>query len=503
MIKRCWVVLCLVVTLSSLAYGSAQAPDVIIYNGAHCKLLSTPLESYWNDSHPKPEFGIYRREGITLGPSTGNWRGYQATWEILGDVLYLIGIDSISEIGLNEVFPQNDGRVRATWYNGTLRIPKGEMLVYVHFGYAQIYSEEIFLTAEEGKIVGSEIINHRRGADSKTENLLPLILDEAKKGSPEAEWWIGRSYYYGRVLPKNDSEATNWYAKAAGRDHVRAQIDLADMYASGLVVKQDYETAAQWYRRAADRGDSWAQFELGRCYDYGRGLEQNYAEAAKWYRAAAMQGLDWAQVNLGLLYNTGKGVAKDRKEAAKWFLMAAERGNAIGQATIGFYTILGWGVERDYDLGEKWIKMAVDQGNSRAKELSEEICHDILFLNRDKEKGLQWCIQKANSGDRAAQYHVGVFCYGNGDHVQGKRWLNESAKNGYEPASAKLEEWKHREREKLKATIIDIASVIGLLVVLAIPPLGIWWLLLQRRRRKRAAACTNVPAGDHVVENRE
>ena len=79
-----------------------------------------------------------------------------------------------------------------------------------------------------------------------------------------------------------------------------AQFNLGIMYKKGQGVAQNNTEALQWYRKAADQGHSNAQFSLGVIYHQGRGVQQNYTEALRWLLKAADQGHTNAQFNLGI-----------------------------------------------------------------------------------------------------------------------------------------------------------------------------------------------------------
>jgi len=75
------------ILITSNVFGTAQIPDILIYNNDTISLYSNPLESFYNEKNPRPKnFGI---DGCW---STACWRGYQATWQIIDKKLYLIEI---------------------------------------------------------------------------------------------------------------------------------------------------------------------------------------------------------------------------------------------------------------------------------------------------------------------------------------------------------------------------------------------------------------------------
>jgi len=116
---------------------------------------------------------------------------------------------------------------------------------------------------------------------------LPL----AQQGNPRAENWLGVLYHNGQGVAQDDRTAVAWYRRAAERDDVVAQFNLAAEYVEGTGVPQDDAEAAKWFGRAASRGYPPAERELGTMYHEGRGgLERSAAEAVKWWRAAANAG---------------------------------------------------------------------------------------------------------------------------------------------------------------------------------------------------------------------
>ena len=50
------------------------------------------------------------------------------------------------------LFPDYPDRVFAHWYSGTIRIPQGKLLNYVHMGYGSTYERDLFLEIEKGVI---------------------------------------------------------------------------------------------------------------------------------------------------------------------------------------------------------------------------------------------------------------------------------------------------------------------------------------------------------------
>ena len=55
------------------------------------------------------------------------------------------------------MFPGFPDRVFAHWYSGTVRIPQGKQLEYVHMGYASKFERDLFLDIERGVVVSTRV----------------------------------------------------------------------------------------------------------------------------------------------------------------------------------------------------------------------------------------------------------------------------------------------------------------------------------------------------------
>jgi TPR repeat protein len=117
------------------------------------------------------------------------------------------------------------------------------------------------------------------------------ILERAEQGNAQAEYLLGRRYYFG------DGET------------------------------QDREKAVQWHTKAADKGNATAQYVLGLLYSTGDGVHQDKEKAVEWISRSAGQGLAEAQFALGMMYWTGEDVPQDTQKAAKLISEAAAQGN--------------------------------------------------------------------------------------------------------------------------------------------------------------------------------
>jgi hypothetical protein len=140
--------------------ATAQQPDILFYNGKKYSLYTNPLEVYFK-KYP------YKRPKTSI-ISTGNWRGYIATFEIIDSTLFLRDIEVKEDDGKNglrtrsamdEVFP-GQRAVALEWFNGLLTLPYGQLLKYVHIGYSSAYESYTILEIRLGNLTKAKDFKH-------------------------------------------------------------------------------------------------------------------------------------------------------------------------------------------------------------------------------------------------------------------------------------------------------------------------------------------------------
>ena len=140
---------------------TAQIAEKLRYQGDDVAMGTNPLSDYFAMGGTSPRFE---------SNCTALWRGYVGSWEIVDDRLYLIGLNGTLEDGteasLATIFPGFPDRVFAHWYSGTIRLPQGKQLEYVHMGYGSTFERDLFLDIERGVIVATRV-RHNGTAESE------------------------------------------------------------------------------------------------------------------------------------------------------------------------------------------------------------------------------------------------------------------------------------------------------------------------------------------------
>lgn len=141
---------------------TAQFAEKLHYQGEDVAMLTNPLSQYFALGGSRPPISAN---------CTALWRGYVGSWEFISNRLYLVGLTGELEGGeaatLASVFPDYPNRVFAHWYSGTIRIPRGKLLRYVHMGYGSTYEADLLLDVERGVIVKSQLCSNEPPEDEE------------------------------------------------------------------------------------------------------------------------------------------------------------------------------------------------------------------------------------------------------------------------------------------------------------------------------------------------
>lgn len=149
---------------------TAQVPERIVIDGQDQSLFDCPLSDWFELSETRSPF---------KGRSTALWRGYVGRWALEGGRLYLVGLKGSStdgsELGLDALFP-GWPRVFAHWYTGTLRVPQGRLLNYVHGGFASRYERDLMIDVRRGVVTGTREIRNGEASPDATEDKGPAAF---------------------------------------------------------------------------------------------------------------------------------------------------------------------------------------------------------------------------------------------------------------------------------------------------------------------------------------
>lgn len=117
-----------------------------------------------------------------------------------------------------------------------------------------------------------------------------------------------------QTQPNSNAEISALQARAQGGDSA-AQTALGLRYIGGAGVPKDFTQAAEWFRRAAMGGDPEGQLELGVMYVNGEGVKEDLKEGYAWYWLASQSGSQQAKEYLEDLNRSLSPAERDKARA--------------------------------------------------------------------------------------------------------------------------------------------------------------------------------------------
>lgn len=157
--------------MSGMAWATQQMAEVMIVDGEPIALLAEPLAPLL----ARPEVASSLRTQVGTSLCTANWRGYQGTWEIRDDALYLVKL-SISpchdprEVPIDTVIPDAAAPLRATWFSGDLTIPLTKRHKHWHLEEGFMLERYELVTIAEGVVKERRTIERTRGVQGSGQN---------------------------------------------------------------------------------------------------------------------------------------------------------------------------------------------------------------------------------------------------------------------------------------------------------------------------------------------
>lgn len=301
-----------------------------------------------------------------------------------------------------------------------------------------------------------------------TRLIVALALAAAGAAFAQAPAQLAREAQHGNPAAREKLQAL------AEADDPIAQHYMGQLFLSGRVVPKSEERAVEWFRRAAAKGDAASAHNLGVIHERASGALRDRDEALKWYRFAAERGFARSQANLGhLLYEAKDPGARQwiekaaaQKEPRGLYLLgrlhldaghdeqaagvlreAAEAKERDAQYRLALLYGAGRGVEKDEKLAMQWVRKAADQRQAEAQYfLAAAYSRGLYGLRRDDIAAAEWLRRSARQGNVDAQYALAnAYAAGRGvpyDPNEALGWIQLAARNNHPQAAAALERIK-------------------------------------------------------------
>ena len=145
-----------------LLYATEQIPDLLISNVDTVNLYSLPFTQL--EQRLQRDTSFLNRTCW----STACWRGYQATWEIKNETLYLRKItgccDKSIQADLALLFGRiaKDNEIVADWFSGRIVVPRGKKIYGEHMGFSTVFEREDIFFVSDGLLTSHKQVDNRK-----------------------------------------------------------------------------------------------------------------------------------------------------------------------------------------------------------------------------------------------------------------------------------------------------------------------------------------------------
>lgn len=169
---------------------------------------------------------------------------------------------------------------------------------------------------------------------AERDDAVESMRELAESGDAHAQYFMGKLYRDGPLLPPDWVMARYWFDKAAKQGYAAAQYALGKLYLSDDASVHDSELGIQWLEYAAYNGNHDASYRLGKEYLNGESVRRDTRKAMDHIYTSAQAGNPHAQYLLGKLLLQGKAVERDKEAGIQWLSQAAEQGHSYAQCLL-------------------------------------------------------------------------------------------------------------------------------------------------------------------------
>ena len=169
---------------------------------------------------------------------------------------------------------------------------------------------------------------------AERDDAVESMRELAESGDAHAQYFMGKLYRDGPLLPPDWVMARYWFDKAAKQGYAAAQYALGKLYLSDDASVHDPELGIQWLEYAAYNGNHDASYRLGKEYLKGESVRRDTRKAMDHIYTSAQAGNLHAQYLLGKLLLQGKAVERDKEAGIQWLSQAAEQGHSYAQCLL-------------------------------------------------------------------------------------------------------------------------------------------------------------------------
>ncbi|MGB2578872.1 hypothetical protein AAIR98_000791 [Elusimicrobium simillimum] len=247
-------------------------------------------------------------------------------------------------------------------------------------------------------------------ADKNLPAAMAPILQLAKAGDSDAQYKMGKAYFYGETgVTKDYKKGFYWIEKAVAQNHSDAQHELAIAYKNAKGVTKNLKRYETYMTLSANNGNVKAMLDLAHFYKELK----NIATANEWYEKAAEEG-ELEAVNYLVSLFCGADIDKDK--CWIWLPKSAQAGILDSIVKLAKFYLTGEIGRQSNKGAEYWFTIAADKGDIYSMlVLVQSFASKNGFTKQDKSKAFKYALAAAQTGNEQAMlmlsrsYRKGIF----------------------------------------------------------------------------------------------
>lgn len=249
-------------------------------------------------------------------------------------------------------------------------------------------------------------------AEGQYDKALTLFKELAEKGDVTAMNALGYMYDQGLGVAINETEALNWYQRAAKAKSADGAYNAAVLQKKASSADQDQKWI-ETMKVAVDLGQERAAQEL---YRYFLDVEQN-DEAEKLYQKSLSMGQVWAVMGRAL-----EGNMEDSQEEKSYLNLISTAAQA-GDVSAQYFLAVRCEQSGDKPKAEKFYRLAAEKNYVPAQYGLGAL---LLAKPETKDEGLKWLNQASDAYYGPAMVYLGQI------YETGKSGVTQSEQKAYE-----------------------------------------------------------------------
>lgn len=218
---------------------------------------------------------------------------------------------------------------------------------------------------------------HGRRVEKNEREAVRWFAEAAKLGYADGQYRLGWMYARGNGLPKDLKRAEQLLRQAVQQNHAAAAYELGCLLLASAADAQQTAEAVAWVAKAAEAAHIKAQLQLAQLYAAGRGVPLDAGLAEHWRNQAifnellraARKGDVERELDLARAYAAGKLIAADPQNAEWWYQRVIEKSGGLYRA-ITAYEELGELFQRhaDLDKAKRYYTLAAEAGSATSRD---------------------------------------------------------------------------------------------------------------------------------------